>query len=409
MPVANLTASLANVFLSTLVTGILLIGVSYLLVCGIYLVLLVLATTRYRARPASTSPAWYFTVLIPAHNEALVIEETVARLRRQAYPAALWRMVVIADNCSDDTAARAATAGAEVLVRNDPSRPGKGAALGWAIDRLSGAPSHRAIAVIDADSTASPEWLRRADAYLESGDRAVQSFYGIANADEGWRARLLSVSLILFHHVRSAGRDAMGWSSGLKGNGMVFAQELLEQHPWSAFSITEDLEYASCLANAGVRVAYDGGSQTLGLAGVRRGATTQRLRWEGGRFSLLRQWVPRLLARAVRYRSLLRADAAMELLVLPLALLAGVASLVLGLSALTALAGLTSWALVIGALFAAGLLVAYVLLGLRVAHAPRRMYATLGLAPAYLVWKAALYARLAIAGRSQRWIRTERT
>jgi cellulose synthase/poly-beta-1,6-N-acetylglucosamine synthase-like glycosyltransferase len=190
---------------------------------------------------------------------------------------------------------------------------------------------------------------------------------------------------------------------------MVFTRELLQRHPWSAFSITEDLEYASSLADAGVRVAYDGGSPTLGLAGVRRGATTQRLRWEGGRLSLLRQWAPRLLAHAVRRRSLMLVDAAMELLVLPLALLVGIAGLLAALSALAAWAGLTSWALVIAALLAAGLLVGHVPLGLRVAHAPRRMYATLGLAPVYLVWKAALYARLAIAGRSQRWIRTERT
>src|SRR4051812_5965056 len=86
-------------------------------------------------RPPTLAPAtrgWKFDIIVPAHNEALGIADTVASLRALDYPEALRAIWVVADNCSDDTAARAEAAGASALVRNDTEKRGKGHALDYA-------------------------------------------------------------------------------------------------------------------------------------------------------------------------------------------------------------------------------------------------------------------------------------
>ncbi len=396
--------------LTWLLSGLFFASGAYILACGVYLNLLVLAARRYKPLDAPSGAAvTAFILLIPAHDEASIIETTVRHLSELSYPAHLLRRIVIADNCSDDTAARAQAAGVEVWVRTDPLQPGKGAALRWAIDQLAERLPGQAVAVLDADSRVSSAWLLRADAYLGAGAQAVQSFYSVESEGAGWRARLLAVALILFHHVRPAGREVLGWSAGLKGNGMVFARDLLDRAPWSTVTITEDLEFASLLAASGIRVAYDGGSEVLGLAGASRQAIrSQRLRWEGGRFRVMRLWGLRLLRRALATRSLIPLDAAMELFVLPLGLLAIVAGALVALTGAATAVGLTSAWWLAGGLLGLVLLALHVLGGLWAARAPGRLYRALALAPAYVAWKVLVYAWLLLGVERNRWIRTGR-
>jgi cellulose synthase/poly-beta-1,6-N-acetylglucosamine synthase-like glycosyltransferase len=63
-------------------------------------------------RLSSTVDAPTITVLVPAHDEAERIVGTLEGLRRQTLPPT--RIVVVADNCSDDTVPLALAAGAEV-------------------------------------------------------------------------------------------------------------------------------------------------------------------------------------------------------------------------------------------------------------------------------------------------------
>src|SRR6476659_9111480 len=79
----------------------------------------------------------------------LLLVEVVAALRvAEVKPA--HRLVVVADNCTDDTAAVASAAGAEVISRNDPTQIGKGYALGWAINHISMDPPDFVV-FVDAD------------------------------------------------------------------------------------------------------------------------------------------------------------------------------------------------------------------------------------------------------------------
>ena len=181
-----------------------------------YLVLLAVAAlvaraARRRQRPVPGKQARRrLAVIIPAHNEAATLPATLAGLAALDYPRARYEVVVVADNCDDDTAAVAAARGARVLVRTDPTRRGKGRALAFAFAALLEEARHDAFVLLDADTRPAPDFLTRIDAALRRGARVVQAQCAVANANESWRTALMTADMALVYHLRPAGRNALG-------------------------------------------------------------------------------------------------------------------------------------------------------------------------------------------------------
>ena len=199
---------------------------------GLYLVLLAFASFGRRSVEAGP-PRSRIAAPVPAHDEAALVGRCVASLRKQSYPEDLYDIVVIADNCTDDTAARAAAAGATVLVRTAPDVRGKGPALRWAMDHmLERDPDLAALAVVDADSVAEPGLLGALVARLEQGAPVVQAEYLGRDEDGSTRSELRAAAFLLFHRVRFGGRAVLGLPCHLVGNGMLFSREVLTDHPW---------------------------------------------------------------------------------------------------------------------------------------------------------------------------------
>ena len=91
------------------------------------------APTQAIRRPATTGRRPVVAALVPAWNEEKFIAATIDGLGRQTRPPDL--IVVIANNCTDDTAAAARAAGAEVIeMPHNPHR--KGGALNYGIETL---------------------------------------------------------------------------------------------------------------------------------------------------------------------------------------------------------------------------------------------------------------------------------
>jgi len=219
---------------------------------GLYQLLLAVAAFRYRPPQATGSPTKRVTVLVPAHDEEALIGRCVESLNAQSYPRELYEVVVIADNCTDDTAEVARKAGAAVLVRSEPEARGKGRALRWAIDRLLAREwPPDAVAVVDADSVAAPGFLETLIRPLEDGALAAQG-ESLLFDDGSAAAAFRAGAFLLVNRVRPAGRAVLGLPCNLQGNGMLFSTGVLRANPWEAYSATEDLEYSINLLLAGI-------------------------------------------------------------------------------------------------------------------------------------------------------------
>ena len=114
--------------METLKTVNWLIGIVFF-VCYAYQFLYIPAVWLRRAKPHSVAKANRYAVLICARNEQAVIADLIASLHAQTYDAGLIRIFVLADNCTDDTARIARTAGATVYERFNKVQVGKGYAL----------------------------------------------------------------------------------------------------------------------------------------------------------------------------------------------------------------------------------------------------------------------------------------
>jgi 1,2-diacylglycerol 3-beta-glucosyltransferase len=390
---------LLSVLLTTVTLGLLLMTA--------YLVVLALAALVARARrPLRESGRRRFAILIPAHNEAVLIGRVLENVRGLDYQSALADVYVVADNCSDQTAVLARARGARVYERYNRTEQGKGFALHWLLEQVQAeGRDHDAYVVLDADSVVAPNFLRCMDARLEAGSQVVQAYYSVLNAQESPVAALRSVALAALHYLRPLGRAAFGLSCGLKGTGMCFAAPVLEQFTWRWYTLAEDVEFHLALVQEGIRVDFAPETSVLAeMPTTFDQASSQNARWERGRLQLLRHRVPGLFRSALAERSPLRLDAAVEQFIPPLSVpfaLGGcclLVSLALGAALPATLAALS----LIGQ-------VAYLLAGLVLVRAPLRIYLALGYAPLYVVWKLSIYARALLSTRTAHWVRTART
>jgi cellulose synthase/poly-beta-1,6-N-acetylglucosamine synthase-like glycosyltransferase len=373
---------------------------------SLYLLLLTLLSASPPLPPRS-SRRLRFEVTVPAHNEAPVIERTLRSLLAIDWPADGFQVWVVADNCDDETAAIARAAGARVLERNDAQRRGKGYALDYAFTCSRERGWADALVVVDADAEVSPNLLEACAARIEQGAEAVQVHYGVLNPMVSWRTRLMTIAKASFHIVRSRAREHLGVSCGLRGNGWCVTHRLLEQVPYRAYSLTEDVEYGIELGRAGFRVHYaDEAHSDAEMVSSEKTARKQRQRWESGRFQLIRSKAPLLFAEAWRRRSKVCLDLALDLVVLPLSYVAlNVGALLLLAVPAAAWGGPAQGAALGVALACAASLVLYVLRGWQLSGIGLRGLLDLLGAPLFLGWKLLL---LLSGNRSGEWVRTQR-
>lgn len=341
----------------------------------------------------------HLVCVVPAHDEADGIGRCVESLRVAA-AARTAEVVVIADNCSDQTAAVARSAGARVLERNDPAHRGKGYALEFAFSRLM-AEGTDAVLLVDADSRVAPNFIGEMAAELEAGAGAVQCRYLVANPGASLRTRLMNVALLAFNVLRPRGRDRWRLSAGILGNGFGLAAQTLKTAPYRATSVVEDLEYHLGLVEAGIGVRFAGRTAVYGdMPAQGKGVVTQRARWEGGRLLMMRAAVPKLVRDLLRGRCRV-AEPLLELMLLPLGLHVALLTMVL---VAAPEAGLRGYG-------AAGLAVVggHVIAAIAVGGGGWRDLAALALAPFYVFWKIRMLPSILRASRKHAlWVRTER-
>jgi cellulose synthase/poly-beta-1,6-N-acetylglucosamine synthase-like glycosyltransferase len=391
--------------LNLLVVLLLLVLAVPAVLASAYLLVQTLMSARLPLPPRSARRL-RFDIVVPAHNEAAGIAHTIANLRQLDWPTDLYRIVVVADNCTDATAAVASAAGANVIERHDPSLRGKGYALQFAFQRSHADAWADAIVIVDADSEVTPNLLEAFASRIERGANALQARYGVLNPWGSWRTRLLTVAIGSVDTLRSRARERWRVSCGLRGNGWCATRKLLEEVNYNAFSLTEDLEYGVALGLAGYRVCYAAEAEAAqDMTASPQAARTQRRRWEVGRFRLIRSRTLPLLRAALKRRSVVCLDLAFELLLLPLSYVA------LGVGALLICALLAAWwhpAFMPWVWIAAACilaLVAYVMRGWQLSGMGARGLLDLLGAPAFVAWKLLLMLR---RNEPVSWVRTER-
>ncbi len=355
------------------------------------------AAMRYRA-----------AILMPAHDEAGSIQRFVTALTPHLGddPADKAHLIVIADNCTDDTAALARAAGAAVIERQDATLRGKGHALAFGRDWLAQDPPD-CVVVLDADCEMEGDGLARLVTRCVESGRPVQSCYLMrSHAHDAAMVQISNFAFLIKNLVRQRAAARLGAPAILGGTGMAFPWTLFKGAPLATSDLVEDLVLGIDFARAGQPPLYLETARTLSDPACQQATRTQRTRWEHGFLATAGKQALPLIGEGLRRGRWGLFWLGLHLCVPPLALLMMLGIAGLGAAILLALLGASL--LPAGLLFAL-LAAATVALGLAWARDGRAAVSvgTLLRIPGYLLWKLPVYLKL-VRGKQSEWVRTER-
>ena len=286
-------------------------------------------------------------VIIPAHNESVLIAKTVATLKSQL--TASDRVVVVADNCSDDTASLAASAGAEVVERHDPQRIGKGYALDRGIRFVQQTTHPEVVVFVDADCELSPGSIDELAQLSFTHQRPVQATNLMeSECSAGRTARIAQFAWRVKNYVRPLGASRLGLPCQLTGTGMALPWALACSVDLSTGHIAEDAKLGVDLAIGGYEPRFcPEATVTSRFPLSTQGIRVQRTRWEHGSLTMIGECVPRLLWNAYTKRRVSLLAMALDLSILPLGLLVLLVAALAGGATLLAFLGFPAWPVIV--------------------------------------------------------------
>jgi cellulose synthase/poly-beta-1,6-N-acetylglucosamine synthase-like glycosyltransferase len=352
------------------------------------------------------SPRPRIAVLVPAHNEARGITQALVSVRQQL--SRDDRLLVIADNCTDDTANVARAAGADVIERQDATRRGKGYALDFGLRHLERTPPD-VLVMMDADCCLHAGSLGTLTRACHRFQRPIQAVYlmeplshaGLSQriAQFAWRVKNLS---------RPLGWSRLGGPCQLMGTGMAFPWALIAQAKLASGNIVEDMQLGIDLGLAGHPPKFEPSALVSSyFPDTQEASRAQRKRWEHGHLHTLLRGGPRLLLKGLLHARWALIAQAADLMVPPLALLlmlhlslAGINTVALGLLSGVWLPALVSACALL--LLACAVLLAW-------CHSGRDIVslAELAMAPIYAIRKLPMYATF-LFRRQAEWVRAKR-
>lgn len=358
-----------------------------------------------RTKSLPELPRPIVNVLVPAHNEAIVIGATLEKLLPQLR--AQDRLVVIADNCDDETADIARAIGAKVLERQEPEHRGKGYALDYGLKFITQAPPE-VVVVIDADSIVHPGAIDGLARLASATLRPVQATYLLTqSANPEPKDAVSTLAFLVKNLVRPLGLNRLGLPCLLTGTGMAFPWSAIKTVSLASGNIVEDMQLGLDLAIAGYPPVFCSDAKVTGLLPQQQhAAKSQRTRWEHGHLQTLLTQVPQILRASVRQKRFALFALALDLCVPPLSLLVMIWVGAIGGALLAGGLG-ASW---MPALLLAmeGFLIFISIVGAWAKFGRTDLpMLTLLAVPLYVLWKIPLYFAFLVRPQTK-WVRTER-
>lgn len=383
-------------------------SVAVLAPVGVLLVQCLAALRGIRSASSGVPPKRIGTlcVLIPAHNEEQVLGQTLAAVMPQL--AEGDQVLVVADNCTDQTAAIARDTGASVLERQDAERRGKGYALDAGVRHLEATGfSGDCVVVVDADCEVAVDALHYLMAELQRSGRSAQARYVMQlPADPSPRDYVSALAVRVRNVARARGMWRLGLPCQVTGSGIAIPWHAIRELHLASGNIVEDMQIGLDLAQMRLGAMYVHEARVTGRLASGDAAEAQRKRWEHGHLGTLFGAVPRLLLLGIARANVQQVALAVDLAVLPLSLLAMI------VAAMTASAAGLGWltgfwlAFWISASALGGLAVA-VLAGWLVAARGVIPLGTLVAMPMYVLWKVPMWV-MSVFSPQKEWVRSSR-
>lgn len=241
-----------------------------------------------------------FAVVVSARNESSVIGNLISSIQNQNYPQELVDIFIIADNCTDNTAEIACSAGAIVYERFNKEQVGKGYALDWMFNIIESEYADRnyeGYIIFDADNVLDPNYIAEMNKVFDNGYRIITSYRNSKNYDTNWITAGYSLWFLREAKYLNNARMQLGTSCAISGTGfLVSADVIRENNGWIHHLLTEDIEFTTDSIIHGEKIGYCADAILYDEQPTKFGQSyTQRLRWAKGFYQVFRNYGAKLI------------------------------------------------------------------------------------------------------------------
>ncbi len=343
-------------------------------------------------------------VLIPAHNEAEQINLVIQEVKKQLLDNDL--LLVIADNCQDNTADIARLAGATVIERINETKRGKGYALDYGLQYLQNNPSE-VIVVLDADCIIYPKAISNISYLAKYTGRPVQAKYLMEQPNNpGLIDRVSAFAIQIKNRIRFLGLRCLGSHCLLTGSGMAFPWSVINRVSLAGGITTDDIKLTVDMALIGILPIYCEEALVIGRLMKNREAQSQRTRWEHGHLQMILVEVPRLLKACFKQRRLALLILALDIAVPPMSLLVMLWIIMTTISTTTITFGTSSSLGLMLGVTGSGLLITLLLIWGKFGREALSLKDLIAI-PFYIISKIVIYFKFLINPQIL-WLKTER-
>ena len=242
----------------------------------------------------------HYAIIIAARNEENVIGQLLESIHGQTYPAEYMTTFVVADNCTDRTAAVAREHGAVCYERFNSDKRTKGFALQYLfgqIERDYGIDTFDGYVIFDADNILNPDYMEKMNNAFDSGEKIITSYRNTKNWGNSCIAASYALHWMRTVRLENRAKSLLGMACRIQGTGFMFANELVK-NGWNYTDLTEDRAFCADAVRRGYRISYqneaefyDEQPESLAIA------YRQRMRWAKGHLQAFRQISGGLLKR----------------------------------------------------------------------------------------------------------------
>jgi len=201
-----------------------------------------------------------YAVVIAARNESAVIAQLINSIKKQNYPGELLDIYVVADNCTDNTAAVAKKAGAIVFERFNKQLVGKGYALDYAFKNiLKSNKCYEGYFVFDADNLLDENYVSEMNKVFDKGYKIITSYRNSKNYDTNWLSAGYSLWFLREAKYLNNSRMILNTGCAISGTGFMVSDEIIRKNNgWKHHLLTEDIEFTIDSALQGEKIGYCG-------------------------------------------------------------------------------------------------------------------------------------------------------
>jgi len=266
--------------------------------------------------PSTKIPIKKFAVVVAAHNEESVIDGVIDSVKKQDYPKELYTLMVICDNCIDNTAQIVRYNQELAFERIDNEKRGKGHALNWMFNKIYDMEEKfDAIVVLDADNIISANFLQTMNDMLVDGHKIIQGYLDSKNPDDSWVTLSYAIAYWFMGRMWQLARFRLGLPNALGGTGMCIEMNTLKKLGWDTTSLTEDLEFTMKAVLYGIRPAWAHQVKVYDEKPIDfQTSWRQRLRWMQGHWSVGFKYLRPLFIRFITKRDFSALDSVLYLL-----------------------------------------------------------------------------------------------